>query len=151
MTADETKKLATKVINALDHAAKSWGHAMLLVGYPTDSKVVLNKFPERVQALERFLLEGGIPVGMFSVLEVDEEDHFFYYVLEERARDKWAAPYMEAFFSKMADLKPGEILSFGVNEFKNQQFHRRDKHPHVFLVNKPQWSRPRKHDQRGDA
>jgi hypothetical protein len=119
MNLDETKKCAMKLIKDMRLAAKKWGNVLLLVGFPEDSRVVCNG-PRCFQKLEKMLLEGGTPVGMLSLKVIAGEEHFFCCVLDERANDDWAPPYLAAFIAKMAASKPGEIITVGMNAFKNQ-------------------------------
>ena len=116
-------KTSKKLIRDLDKAGKKWSEALLVVGFPTMTKVVPSSFPERLQMLETLLQQAGIPVGMVTMQEsTDGTEHFFYCVLEEYIADGWAEPYMEAFVKAMAESAPGEVFSdsIGIDEFRSK-------------------------------
>ena len=116
-------KTSKELINDLDTGGKKWAEALLVVGFPTMTKVVPSSFPERLQMLETLLQQEGIPVGMVTMQEsTDGTLHFFYCVLEERIADGWAEPYMDAFVKAMAESAPGEVFSdsIGIDEFRSK-------------------------------
>lgn len=117
------KKTSIDLVSDLDRAGKNWGNALLIVGFPTETRVVPSGFSDGLQRLDSLLQQGGIPVGMVSMKTINGEDHAFCSVLEDRVDDDWAEPYVMAFADKMLTAKPGEIFthSTGIDEFRTRQ------------------------------
>jgi hypothetical protein len=60
-------KSSIELLADLNTAEKTWGCALLTVGFPRMTRAVLSSFPERLQILEGLLQQGGIPVGMIGI------------------------------------------------------------------------------------
>ena len=110
MNVKDAHEYAIKLICELDFEGKRWGRALLLVGFPEESRVVWSVSQEPLQELEKLLLEGGTPVGIIMYKGTDSKEDFFWYVLDERAHDKWSQSYMESFIITMDRYKAGEPL-----------------------------------------
>jgi hypothetical protein len=113
-------KTSIELISNLDRHAKKWGGALLIVGFPTTTRVVPDSFPDRLRLLEDLLQQGGIPVGILGMDTIAGKTDFFCCVLEDRIADEWAEPYVEAFANKFLTAGPGEVFSesIGIDEFR---------------------------------
>ena len=63
----------------LDTAHRTWGGALLVVGFPKMTRVVRSGFPDRLRVLEAALRRGGIPAGVVTIQEnTDGTREYFY-------------------------------------------------------------------------
>jgi hypothetical protein len=118
---EKRMKTTTELITDLNAAQKKSGGALLIVGFPTTTRVLMSDLFQPLQLLETLLQQGGIPVGIVNMMETTEDGHFAYSVFEEHVGNGWAESYMKAFATKMAERKRGEVIteSIGIDEFRS--------------------------------
>jgi hypothetical protein len=87
---------------------------LLLVLFTGKSEGVWSGWPDRLQTLEKMLLEGGTPVGMLSLHDIDGERHFSIEFLKS-VRNINGLPLYD-----QDGGKPGEIITLTMNAFKTQ-------------------------------
>ena len=115
-------KTAIQLLKDLNAAQVKWGSAMLVVGFPRTTKIVVSYLPQVLRLLETLLQKGGIPVGMINLMETTHDGRFAYSVFEEQIGNGWAEPFMKAFVTKMVESRRGEVFSdsIGIDEFRSK-------------------------------
>jgi len=115
-------KTAIELIADLDTAQKKSGGALLIVGFPTTTRILMSNLFQPLQLLETLLQQGGIPIGMVNLMERTDDGLFAYSVFEEHVGNGWAELYMKAFVTKMAESNRGDIIteSIGIDEFRSK-------------------------------
>ena len=113
-------KTSIEIITDLNTAQEKSRGALLIVGFPTTTRVLMSDLFQPLQLLETLVQQGGIPVGMVNPMEKTDDGHFAYSVFEEHVGNGWAESYMKAFATKMAESERGEIIteSIGIDEFR---------------------------------
>jgi len=119
-----TKRMKTsiEIITDLNTAQEKSCGALLIVGFPTTTRVLMSDLFQPLQLLETLVQQGGIPVGIVNLMETTDDGHFAYSVFEEHVGNGWAESYMKAFATKMAKSERGEIIteSIGIDEFRSK-------------------------------
>lgn len=115
-------KTAIELIADLDTAQKKSGGVLLIVGFPTTTRILMSNLFQPLQLLETLLQQGGIPIGMVNLMERTDDGLFAYSVFEEHVGNGWAEAYMKAFVTKMAESNRGDIIteSIGIDEFRSK-------------------------------
>ncbi len=115
-------KTVTELITDLNAAQKRSGGALLIVGFPTTTRILMSDLFQPLQLLETLLQQGGIPVGIVTLTETTDDGHCAYCVFEEHVSNGWAESYMKALVTKMAESQRGDVIteSIGIDEFRSK-------------------------------
>jgi hypothetical protein len=97
------RNTADLVNEMLEEAKKAWLTA-IAVGFHDDTKFVFSSAKQPLNILNRFVQEGGFPIGVLRFEKEDGTIQGYYRPFLEYEREEWAGKYLAGLLENTQDI-----------------------------------------------